>query len=274
MTDMHLRYAEEVAVLGGIKSPSLRRVLAIVRREDFLPPGPWIIESLEGHYYLSDNDQVSQILHGVGVAIDPARMLNNANPVRVCNQWQAVDIQPGETVFHVGAGVGYYSALLAELVGPNGRVIAAEIDEPLRQRARQNLTAWPQVEVIGDALGTPLPGLDVIYASAGFANIPRGWIDALRPGGRMILPMTGPHDHGGIFLFRKVTMGGPLAVTAQSFTRHFPCIGARRAADLDAIANALNRPLTDVASLRLDPHEADETCWLHHEDWCLSSRKP
>ena len=86
------------------------------RSDRFLPPGPWIIESLEGTYYASENADPGQILHGVGVAIDPSRMLNNANPVKVCVQLQLADLQPGETVFHVGAGYGYFSALMAELV--------------------------------------------------------------------------------------------------------------------------------------------------------------
>jgi protein-L-isoaspartate(D-aspartate) O-methyltransferase len=128
--------------------------------------------------------------------------------------------------------------------------------------------------LISDALVIDLPKLDVIYASAGFAAIPRKWVDALRPGGRMILPMTGPLDHGIIVILRKITSEGPLAAAALSFTRHFPCRGARQAGDMEALANALRRPLTDLASLRLDPHEPDADCWLHHEDWCLSCIKP
>ena len=272
MTELHRRYAEEIAVLGGIKSPALRRALEVVRREDFLPPGPWVIESLEGAYHLSDSAEISQILHGVGVAIDPARLLNNANPVKVCVQLQAADIKPGETLFHVGAGYGYFTALLAELVGPQGQVIAAEIDPGLHSQARDNLAAWPQVRVIGDALQQQIPPVDVIYSSAGLATLPLDWIKALNSGGRMILPITGQHDHGAIFVFRKLSQDGPLAVTAQSFTRHFPCLGTREPEAIQALSTAFTRPISEVASLRMDAHEAGTECWLHQEGWCLSRR--
>ncbi|HEV7982481.1 MAG TPA: methyltransferase domain-containing protein [Xanthobacteraceae bacterium] len=48
----------------------------------------------------------------------------------------------------VGSGTGYYAAVLAEIVGPNGRVIAVECDDDLAAKARDNLRPWAQVEVV------------------------------------------------------------------------------------------------------------------------------
>ena len=47
----------------------------------------------------------------------------------------------------VGAGTGYFTAVLAELVGPSGRVCAFEIDEDLAATARTLLAEWPWVSV-------------------------------------------------------------------------------------------------------------------------------
>jgi protein-L-isoaspartate(D-aspartate) O-methyltransferase len=47
----------------------------------------------------------------------------------------------GDHVVHVGAGTGYYSAILAEMVGRTGRVTAIEIDPLLAARAKENLAA-------------------------------------------------------------------------------------------------------------------------------------
>jgi protein-L-isoaspartate(D-aspartate) O-methyltransferase len=71
----------------------------------------------------------------------------------------------------VGAGTGYYSAILAELVGPEGRVLAFEIDAELAERAADNLEPWPQAEVVaGDgALLDPGPA-DVIVVNAGWTR--------------------------------------------------------------------------------------------------------
>jgi len=274
MGDLYQRYAEEVSVLGGIKAPALRRALAAVKRDRFLPPGPWMIESLEGSYYPSDGDDISQVLHAVGVAIDPARLLNNANPVRVCMQLQIAEIKPGERVFHVGAGYGYFTALFAELVGPDGHVTAAEIDPGLHSRARENLAEWPQVRLVGDALKENPPAVDLIYSSAGMGDIPIGWVEALKQNGRMILPITGNHDHGAVFMFRKLSANGPLAAQILSFTRHYPCLGTRDSATVAALAAAFSRPVSSVASLRLDRHEREEECWLHGANWCLSCKNP
>jgi protein-L-isoaspartate(D-aspartate) O-methyltransferase len=84
------------------------------------------------------------------------------------------------------------------------------------------------------------------------------------------LPVTGLHDHGAVFLFRRVSENGPLSATAQSFTRHYPCLGTRSDEAVQALTQALIRPISDIASLRLDSHEMSPSCWLHGAKWCLS----
>lgn len=274
MSELHLRYAEEIAALSGNLSPALRRAFATVRREAFLPPGPWMIESLRGLYYPSEDADPCHVLHGVGVSIDLERRLNNGNPVRFAEQMQVVEPLPGETVFHVGAGLGYFSAVLAELAGPSGRVLAAEIDPALREQARANLAGWPTVEVTGDALAASPAPFDIFYSSAGLGTLPLPWLDALKPGGRMVVPITDSHDHGLIFLLRRIAEDRPWAASLITFTRHYPCLGSRGPEDLAAVAAALTQPPTKVASLRRDRHERDGNCWLHREDWCLSMQPP
>lgn len=274
ISDLHSRYADEVAALSGAKSSVLRRALATVRREDFLPPGPWVIEALNGEYYPSDDADPRHVLHAVGVAIDVERTLNNANPLRFAEQMKVVEPQPGETVFHVGAGLGYYSAVLAEMVAPTGRVLAAEIDPGLRERARANLSGCPGVELIGDALTATLPPIDILYSSAGLGTLPLSWLSALKPGGRMVLPITDANDHGLIFVFRKIEEGRPWAARILSFTRHYPCLGTRETGNLSAISTALTQAPARVASLVLGRHDKDESCWLHGEGWCLSMKAP
>jgi protein-L-isoaspartate(D-aspartate) O-methyltransferase len=61
------------------------------------------------------------------------------------------------TVIHVGAGTGYYTAILAHLVGPEGRVHAYEIEADIAARAAENLAGYPNVRVYAQsALGTEL----------------------------------------------------------------------------------------------------------------------
>lgn len=51
----------------------------------------------------------------------------------------------------------------------------------------------------------------------------------------------------------------------------FPCIGSRDKESNRRLRGALMRgEWREVQSLRRDPHEADDTCWLHGSDFCLS----
>jgi protein-L-isoaspartate(D-aspartate) O-methyltransferase len=65
------------------------------------------------------------------IGILPERNLNNGQPSLHAALIAVAAPQPGEHVGHVGAGLGYYTAFLAELVGATGRVTAIEFDGEL-----------------------------------------------------------------------------------------------------------------------------------------------
>ena len=51
--------------------------------------------------------------------------------------------------------------------------------------------------------------------------------------------------------------------------------GARDPSVSSELAIALKRDMgASVRSLRCDRHEKDETCWLHGDGWCFSTRDP
>ncbi|WP_158240453.1 protein-L-isoaspartate O-methyltransferase family protein [Telmatospirillum siberiense] len=272
LADLRAAYMAELVVHGGLRSPSLLRAFAAVPRERFLPPGPWIVEAADGGFYATEDCDPGRILHAVGVAIDTSRDLVSANPARIARMIEAAGIVPGETVLHVGAGLGYFSAVMAELVGPAGRVIAAEIDPDLAALARSNLASRGNVEMTGDALACSPPPLDVVFVSAGITVVPKPWTDALVVGGRMILPLTGSLNGGFLFRFEKMSADW-IDVRAQSFVRYYPCIGTRDDAAVAAVDKAIADPRgPSVRGLRLDRHDPDPDCWLHGDGWCLTTR--
>ena len=64
---------------------------------------------------------------------------------------------PGERVMHLGCGAGYYTAILAELIGPAGEITAIDIHPEMARRARDALAPWPQVEARhADGASAPL----------------------------------------------------------------------------------------------------------------------
>ncbi len=80
---------------------------------------------------------------------------------------------------------------MAHLIGPTGRVTAIEFEPDLAERARANFAGVDNVTVItGDGTVVPFDPADVIYVNAGATRPADIWLDRLKDGGRLILPMT------------------------------------------------------------------------------------
>jgi len=257
-----------------VKSSAVVNAFATVPREEFVGPGPWRIKSPMdlAEYWTTDDDDPIHVYHDVLIALDEARGVNNGQPSLWAYLFDHLDLVPGEQVLHLGCGTGYYTAIIAELVGSAGRVTAVEIDATLAQKAEMALTDWPQARVIhADGAGTLFEPVDAIVASAGATHPLSSWLDALRPGGRLLFPMTTFRDGPGAMLL--VTRG-----TQDGFGARFLCSagfidfqGARDPAISRRLAAALRRDRgAAVKSLRRDTHSEDETCWLHRDGWCLS----
>jgi protein-L-isoaspartate(D-aspartate) O-methyltransferase len=128
----------KLADIRDLQSEALVAAFARVPREQFLGPGPWQILSpgTDGSAYrtTTDNDP-AHLYRDVLVAIDPSRRLNNGQPSYLASCIESLDLQQGERVLHVGCGVGYYTAIMADVVGPTGHVLGIEIDADLASRA-------------------------------------------------------------------------------------------------------------------------------------------
>ena len=250
---------------------------ATVPREQFVGPGPWRIKSPMdlAEYWTTGDADPRHVYHDVLIALDESRGINNGQPSLWAYLFDHLDLVPGEQVLHLGCGTGYYTAIIAELVGSAGRVTAVEIDAKLAQKAEAALVDWPQVRVINaDGASTSFAAVDAIVASAGATHPLHSWLDALRPGGRLLFPMTTLRDGPGAMLL--VTRA-----TKDGFAARFLCRagfidfqGARDTATSRRLAAALRRDLGAVVkSLRRDTHGEDESCWLHGDGWCLSRRE-
>jgi protein-L-isoaspartate(D-aspartate) O-methyltransferase len=266
-------YAELVVGAAAGAPPDLRRRLvdafARVPREAFLGPGPWLVSSPGGLRPTPDADP-RHVLHDVLVALAPERGINNGQPSLHAVGIAALAPQPGDTAIHVGAGTGYYTALLAELVQPGGHVVAYEIESDLAGRAARNLAPWPHVQVVcASAVDARLPPADVVYASAGAAYPPPAWLDALREGGRLVFPLTGAHGHGLLLALHKAS-ADVFAARALMPVVFVPCTGAREGEDLAGLAQVLAAwPARAEHSVRRG--EPDATAVYSGNGWWLSS---
>jgi protein-L-isoaspartate(D-aspartate) O-methyltransferase len=188
------RYAALIQQQADLRSERLVRALSQVPREDFLGPGPWKIMRFAFPLKYEDTPDAdpAHLYDNVLVAIDPARGLNNGLPSAVARSIDAMDIQQGEHVVHAGCGTGYYTAIIAHMVGRDGRVTALEFDIKLAERALTNLRYFAHVEVVaGDATKYDPGPVDAIFVSAGATHPCALWLDSLKFAGRLVFP-SGP----------------------------------------------------------------------------------
>ena len=181
------------------------------------------------------------------------------------------DPRPGEHVVHIGAGVGYYSAILAHMVGESGQVTAIEYDPNLAARLVANFVGQANVRTVhGDGTKIDFNPADVIYVNAGvtrpldlWARPALGWREA-DPGadqgqgrGRRVVPHRATRRR----VPRQVDFRG----------RSLPVRGRARCRVERALVAALEKGGWErVTRLHRRGDVPEEQCWLAGLDWCLA----
>jgi protein-L-isoaspartate(D-aspartate) O-methyltransferase len=271
-------FAELVTSAAGIPKTNdrLRAAFASTPREDFLGPGPWKIFVGAGYIETPTADPAF-LYQDVVVGIAPERRINNGQPVLHALCLAALNIKEGDSVVHVGAGTGYYSALLAKLAGPAGSVVAIELESDLAQSAAENLRNFPTVTVDSrSGSAAPIPVCDAIYVNAGSTAPLDIWLDALRPEGRLLFPLTPADGPGG-----TPGAGAMLLLTRKTndyFNARFlcpamfvPCAGARDEVTAAKLSAAFKRGDMRLVRSLWRNSVPDDTCWCSGQNWWLST---
>ena len=267
-------FARQLARDLDLRSSGVGRAFARVPRESFVGPGPWWVSSGSGYLPTPDADP-AHLYGDVRIALDPTRELNNGRPYTHARWLDALAPAPGAVVVQVGAGTGYYTAILAELVGPEGRVTAIEVDRQLANAARTHLAPWRQVSVLErSAVGLDPGEFDAAYWNAGSTQLDPIWLDRLRPGGAIVVPLTVERgERFGAALCVRRGRGGFSArfLEPEPTLLVFSYVGGRDPARESELERAFARGgHLDVRSLRRDAHAPGSTCWLHRQGECLS----
>src|SRR5580698_1089870 len=111
-------YADELARITPITYPPVAAAFAAVPRERFVGPGPWSIFGPGLEPSQTPDGDPAHIYRNVLVSLDAAKRLNNGEPRFWALLFERLKPAAGERAIHVGAGTGYYSALIAEMVAP------------------------------------------------------------------------------------------------------------------------------------------------------------
>ncbi len=170
---------------GYLKNPSLIDAFEKIDRADFVP------ENLKSEAYFNQPLPI-----GFGQTI--------SQPLTVAFMLELLEPKQEEKILDVGAGSGWVSALLAQIVGEKGRVCAFERIPELCEFGKKNVAKYDFVEkslpagrqgivefFCGDASkGYPKEApFDKIVVAAAGQEIPPVWKEELKIGGRLIMPV-------------------------------------------------------------------------------------
>ena len=268
LSRLRAHYARAILAAAGVEDDRLEAAFAATPREAFLGPAPWMVGREPGGYVATDDP--AALYHDVLVALDPERGINNGQPSLHALALHALAAQPGENAVHVGCGTGYYSAILARLVGADGHLEAIEIDPALAARAAACLADLPWVpsrRATAPRARCPHP-----TSSMSAPRPPHrracGSTRCARAGG-CCSPSHPPGGSGGMLLVRR--QGERLPARFLPWRVSFiACEGAQDGEAAERLRAAFaGGEMGSVRSLRLGS-APDASCWVAGEGWWLS----
>jgi protein-L-isoaspartate(D-aspartate) O-methyltransferase len=284
LEDCRAFYAQEIRFAATVATPGLVEAYARVPREKFLGPAPWQISSAEARALsmagLRESSYVTvddprDLYHNVVVALDRAKDINNGQPSALATWIDALALQPGDRAFHLGCGVGYYTAIIAEVVGPSGGVVALELQSDLAARAKENLASYANVTVHeGDGAAFDPGPCDAMFVNCGVTHPQTIWLERLRHRGRLVIPFTmavNPQIGQGVMtkIVREPSGYSASMVTPAGI---FSGGSLRDPALEPLMKKALTTGgLLKLKSVRRDAHESADTCVVHAAEVCLST---
>lgn len=193
---------------AGPFAPEVERVFFAVPRHAFVgryrsKDSPWLDvnkDNLEEHLAALYDDRPLALwgeeADFESLRENPVQTSTISQPFIVLKMIELLQLRPGHTVFEVGCGSGWNAALMAEMVGEQGRVVSTEIIKPIAEQARQRLAAMGFAERVEVRLSDASLGakdaapFDRIIFTAGANDIPTPLIEQLKPGGIMLFVMN------------------------------------------------------------------------------------
>ena len=173
---------------GWLKTPRIIEAFRRIKRVDFLPKD------------LEDLAELNEALPiGYGQTI--------SQPLVVAFMLEQLEPKEGDKILDIGSGSGWTSALLKEIVGKKGRVIAIDIIPELVEFGKNNVAKYNFIEkgivefICADGskgYKKEAPYDGILVSAAAQTEVPRAWKEQLKIGGRIVTPIG-----SSIWLFTK-----------------------------------------------------------------------
>ncbi len=172
---------------GWLKTERIIRAFQKIKRKDFLPEDMKDLAELNEALLIGSGQTISQ-------------------PLVVAFMLELLQPKPGDKILDIGSGSGWTTALLSEIVGGKGKVIAIEIIPELKEFGEKNVAKYNFIEkriaeficADGSKGHKKEAPFDGILASASAEKIPPIWKEQLKIEGRIVTPIG-----SSIWLFVK-----------------------------------------------------------------------
>jgi methyltransferase of ATP-grasp peptide maturase system len=136
-------------------------------------------------------------------------------PSLVLRMWQQLGAEDGQRVLEVGTGTGYSTAIGAHRLGSTA-LTSIEYDPVVARAASAALdeAGYAPRLIVGDGLrGDPEGGAyDRLIATCSVRYIPLAWLHQVKPGGKILVTLSGWGYSSGLAL---LTVTGPGAATGR-----------------------------------------------------------
>lgn len=190
--------------INAIKNAEVARAFSLVERHKFIPDLQNILFAYE--------DTAIQLKTAKKNLKSSA-----SQPSLIAKVLEAAQIRKGEKILEIGTGSGYQAALLSKLVGENGGTVTIDIDELLIANAKKIFKDLKIINVQCE-LGDGWQGcasdtdFDKIIVTAATSEISPYWIEQLKEGGTIIVPLLYRHFNILTPMMKIQKMGGELSV--------------------------------------------------------------
>jgi len=161
-----------------LKTPRIIDAFQTIKRQDFMP---------------EDSKELAQLNEALPIGYGQTI----SQPLVVAFMLEKLQPRVGEKILDIGFGSGWTTALLSELVGPKGKVIALEIVPELVEFGKKNVSKY---SFIGKGIAHLISAdgsrgyseeapFDKILCSAEAEELPQAWKKQLKVGGKIITPI-------------------------------------------------------------------------------------